>query len=367
MDISFENVGFSYPRGPLVIQGLNLLIPSEERVALLGPSGSGKTTLLRLLAGLERPDEGKVLLGTRLAIEIEPKSRSIGYVPQEEGTYPALSVLENVLLPVRARAGSRDPFLQGRAEEMLELFGLKGLANRPASKLSGGERQRLAMAKALGWSPTVLAMDEPLSAVDAQSKPAILQALIDAHEAQPYTAVLVTHNANDAFRFARVLVVLERGRVVQVGSVRSCLTEPASRTVMSLLAQGQVNWFPLAVSQKTGERSYRAVSQTAGIEGCLLSTTELSIGQEVVVGVLPWNFSEGRQFRGWSIQCTESWPAPPGYSARCRLPSGFPIEVRSIAPLTNTNPTELGLSATSLPVFASDGNRIAVASALSIV
>ncbi len=217
-------------------------------VALIGANGAGKTTLLRCLAGLHRPDSGCIALDgdtwfdSARGVDRPPHRRDVGVVPQHGMLFPHLDVEANVAYGLRAARprASRDE-VRRRTGNALERFGLLPLARRRPDGLSGGERQRVALARALALDPTLLLLDEPLSALDAASRTAVRASLRELLRDRAATTVLVTHDARDALELAADAVVLEAGRVVQAGTPAELAQRPRSAPVAGLMGQ---NWLP---------------------------------------------------------------------------------------------------------------------------
>ena len=218
----------------LALDDVSLEVPEGSLTALLGPSGSGKSTLLRVIAGLEAPDAGEVMVDGRIATREPPQRRGIGFVFQHYAAFKHLSVRDNVAFGPRVR---RRPKAEVRAkvDELLALVGLDGLADRYPSQLSGGQRQRMALARALAVEPRVLLLDEPFGALDANVRADLRAWLRRLHERMPVTTVLVTHDQEEAMEVADRLVVLREGRLEQSGAPRELYERPANPWVMGFL------------------------------------------------------------------------------------------------------------------------------------
>ena len=213
---------------------VNLHAGSDEVVAVVGPNGAGKTTLLRVLAGLVRPDRGRVVLDDVVLDDLAPERRPVAVVFQDGLLFPHLSALDNVAYGLRARGTSRND-ARRRAGQWLERVGLDAgqAASRPAA-LSGGQAQRVALARALATEPALLLLDEPLSAVDVAAKAQLRRVLREQLATTPAVRLVVTHDPVDAMALADRLVVLEDGRVTQHGPLREVTTRPRSAWVARL-------------------------------------------------------------------------------------------------------------------------------------
>jgi sulfate transport system ATP-binding protein len=220
------------------LDDVSLDVPSGELVALLGPSGSGKTSLLRILSGLEAPDSGKTLLdGADLGVQ-SARQRNVGLVFQHYALFRHLDCYENVAFALRVRKRPEAEVAK-RVTELLRLVQLEGLGRRMPSQLSGGQRQRIALARALAAQPRVLLLDEPFGALDAQVRAELRTWLRRLHDEIHLTTVFVTHDQDEAFEVADRVVVMNHGKVEQVGSPTDVFQHPANDFVMRFL--GHVN------------------------------------------------------------------------------------------------------------------------------
>jgi iron(III) transport system ATP-binding protein len=224
-----------------VLTGVDLHVPSGSLTALLGPSGCGKTTLLRLIAGFDDPDSGTVALGDRVVAgigrSVAARRRGIGFVPQEGGLFPHLTVAGNISfgLPRRQR---RDG---GRVRELLSLVGLdQDLAGRSPHQLSGGQQQRVALARALAPEPSLVLLDEPFSSLDAALREETRVAVSEALRASGATAVLVTHDQAEALSMADQVAVLRGGRLVQLTDPRTLYRHPRDLDVATFVGEAVV-------------------------------------------------------------------------------------------------------------------------------
>jgi sulfate transport system ATP-binding protein len=223
------------------VDDVNLEIESGSLVALLGPSGSGKSTLLRLISGLEMPDSGKIFLTGKDATYQSVQDRNIGFVFQHYALFKHLTVRKNVAFGLELRKAPKAK-IKARVEQLLELVQLSGLGDRYPSQLSGGQRQRVALARALAVEPNVLLLDEPFGALDAKVRKDLRAWLRRLHDEVHVTTVFVTHDQEEAMEVSDEIVVMNKGRVEQVGSPAQIYDHPASAFVMSFI--GPVNVLP---------------------------------------------------------------------------------------------------------------------------
>ncbi len=240
MGIVVENVSKQFGSFKAVDE-VSLEIKSGSLVALLGPSGSGKSTLLRLIAGLEMPDSGKILLTGKDATYQTVQERNIGFVFQHYALFKHLTVRQNIAFGLEIRK-VQPKKIKGRVEQLLELVQLSGLGDRYPSQLSGGQRQRVALARALAVEPEVLLLDEPFGALDAKVRKDLRAWLRNLHDEVHVTTVFVTHDQEEAMEVSDEVVVMNKGRVEQVGTPAEIYDNPATAFVMSFI--GPVNVLP---------------------------------------------------------------------------------------------------------------------------
>jgi sulfate transport system ATP-binding protein len=216
------------------IDAVSVDVPAGELTALLGPSGSGKSTLLRVIAGLEEPDSGIVRIDGDDVTHVPPQRRNIGFVFQHYAPFKHLSVYENVAFGLRIRKRPKRE-TDEKVRELLSVVGLTGYAQRKPSQLSGGQRQRMALARALAIEPRVLLLDEPFGALDAKVRADLRAWLRRLHDEVHVTTVLVTHDQEEAMDVADRIVVLNEGRIEQVGAPRELYDSPSTPFVMGFL------------------------------------------------------------------------------------------------------------------------------------
>jgi iron(III) transport system ATP-binding protein len=222
-----------------VLTGMDLQVPAGSLTAILGPSGSGKTTLLRVLAGFERADAGTVTIGSSVVdgpgVQVAPERRRIGYVPQEGSLFPHLTVAANVRfgLPGRQRRG---PLIA----ELLEAAGLSGLGPRYPHQLSGGQQQRVALARALAIRPKIVLLDEPFASLDAHLRASIRADVQQLLRERGTTAVLVTHDQDEALSAADLVAVLRDGRIAQCGTPLDLYARPADAEIAHFIGDANL-------------------------------------------------------------------------------------------------------------------------------
>jgi sulfate transport system ATP-binding protein len=218
----------------VALDDVSLEIPDGSLTSLLGPSGSGKSTLLRIIAGLEQPDSGTVVIGGEDATRVPPQRRGIGFVFQHYAAFKHMTVRDNVAFGMRIRKQPKDR-ITARVDELLEVVGLSGYHKRYPNQLSGGQRQRMALARALAVEPNVLLLDEPFGALDAKVRAELREWLRRLHDEVHVTTVLVTHDQEEAMTVSDRIAVMDHGRIEQVGGPRELYDRPANRFVMGFL------------------------------------------------------------------------------------------------------------------------------------
>jgi sulfate transport system ATP-binding protein len=220
------------------LDDVSVTIGDGSLTALLGPSGSGKSTLLRVIAGLEQPDAGQVLIEGTDMTRLPARARGVGMVFQHYAAFKHMTVWDNVAFGLKIRKRARAE-VQARVSELLELVQLEGLAKRYPAQLSGGQRQRMALARALAVQPRVLLLDEPFGALDARVRKELRSWLRRLHDEMHVTTIIVTHDQEEAMEVAEQIVVMNDGRIEQIAGPRELYEQPANEFVMSFV--GPVN------------------------------------------------------------------------------------------------------------------------------
>ena len=222
------------------LDDVSVEVASGSLTALLGPSGSGKSTLLRVIAGLERPDKGEVYISGAEATGVLPQKRGVGFVFQHYAAFKHMTVWDNVAFGLAVRKRPRSEIAR-RVGELLDLVQLNGLAKRYPAQLSGGQRQRMALARALAVEPEVLLLDEPFGALDARVRKELRAWLRRLHDEVHVTTIFVTHDQEEAMEIADQIVLMNQGRVEQIGGARDLYDRPANEFVMTFI--GPVSTF----------------------------------------------------------------------------------------------------------------------------
>ncbi len=220
----------------VALDDVNVSLPTGQLTALLGPSGGGKSTLLRIIAGLDSADSGTVTIEGTEATHLPPQKRNVGFVFQHYAVFKHMSVAKNVAFGLEIRKRPKAE-IEARVDELLRLVHLQQFAHRLPSQLSGGQRQRMALARALAVEPKVLLLDEPFGALDAKVRKELREWLRRLHDEVHVTTVFVTHDQEEALEVADEIVVINEGRVEQVGTPDQLYDEPANDFVMGFLGE----------------------------------------------------------------------------------------------------------------------------------
>jgi sulfate transport system ATP-binding protein len=243
MSIDVRNINKRFGQF-VALNNISLNFPAGELTALLGPSGCGKTTLLRIIAGLESPDSGTVLLDGEDASARHVRERQVGFVFQHYALFKHMTVFENIAFGLRVKRRSERPaeaVIREKVKKLLELVQLDWLADRYPPQLSGGQRQRIALARALAVEPRVLLLDEPFGALDAKVRKELRRWLRRLHDELHVTSIFVTHDQEEALEVADQIVLMNKGNVEQIGAPADVYNHPASPFVYGFL--GNVNLF----------------------------------------------------------------------------------------------------------------------------
>ncbi len=265
----------------MAVHDVSLDVETGSLVALLGPSGSGKSTLLRLIAGLETPDVGRIWITGQEATERSIQERNVGFVFQHFALFKHRNVRQNVAFGLELRGWKREA-IRRRVDELLELVQLQGYGGRYPSQLSGGQRQRVALARALAVQPRVLLLDEPFSALDYKVRKELRAWLRSLHDEMHVTTVIVTHDQEEAMEVADRIVVMNQGRIEQIGTPAEIYDHPQTPFVMSFV--GEVNILPRGLLPESGGQS------SAGDQGdtpVFVRPHDLEVFTQAVPGSIP--------------------------------------------------------------------------------
>jgi iron(III) transport system ATP-binding protein len=274
------------------VDGINLHIPSGQIFTLLGPSGCGKTTTLRCVAGLEKPDEGEIRLfgepvvSTKERLFAPPHARQIGMVFQSYAIWPHMTVFQNVAYPLKGKGYSRRE-IRKRALSALDKVGLEGLAERPAPNLSGGQQQRVALARAIAGDPKILLLDEPLSNLDAKLREEMRGQIRALQRKLGITTVYVTHDQVEAMALSDTIAIMDKGRVMEVGTPRDVYLLPRSRFAAQFI--GLTNVLPARWERMEGEGLARLKTPFASLVCAVDHAEHFASGNGLLMLIRPEN------------------------------------------------------------------------------
>src|SRR6059058_3419913 len=267
------------------VEDLNLTVNAGEFLVLVGPSGCGKTTTLRMLAGLERPSYGRILIGDRLVNNISPRYRDVAMVFQSYALYPHMNVYDNLAFGMRAR-GASGKVVAERVKETADVLGLGQLMKRRPSELSGGQRQRVALGRALIRQPQVFLMDEPLSNLDAGLRVQMRAELSRLHERFRVTTMYVTHDQVEAMTMGDRIAVMNSGRLQQVDAPETLYDNPANVFVAGFIGSPRMNFVPGRLTTAQGAATVEFLGVKTSLSARAKLTADASDG-EVTVGLRP--------------------------------------------------------------------------------
>ncbi|NCE83675.1 sn-glycerol-3-phosphate ABC transporter ATP-binding protein UgpC [Pseudomonas sp. Q1] len=274
--------------GARILRDVSLDIAAGEFVVFVGPSGCGKSTLLRLIAGLDSICGGDLLIDGRRVNDLEPRERGVGMVFQSYALYPHMSVYDNISFGLKL-AKTEKTSLRERVLKTAQILQLDKLLQRKPKELSGGQRQRVAMGRAMAREPDILLFDEPLSNLDASLRVQMRNEIARLHARLDSTMIYVTHDQVEAMTLADKIVVLNGGRVEQVGSPRELYERPASRFVAGFLGSPKMNFLPARL-QTPGETSL-VDAPVLGLTSLPFDSSNLAAGAQLTMGVRPEHIS----------------------------------------------------------------------------
>jgi sulfate/thiosulfate transport system ATP-binding protein len=286
--VAIEAIGVSKRfKSFLALDNVSIDVPEGSLTALLGPSGSGKSTLLRVISGLEAPDSGTVRIFGKDMSKLPPQKRGVGFVFQHYAAFKHMTVRDNVAFGLSIRRAPKAE-IHERVNHLLDLVQLAGFADRYPAQLSGGQRQRMGLARALAVRPQVLLLDEPFGALDARVRQELRAWLRQLHEEVHVTTILVTHDQEEAMEIADTVILMNKGRVEQVGTPQDLYDDPANEFVMSFIGYANrvggclVRPHDLAISREPRAEAIEATVKRVVFLGFEVRG-ELEIGAEQTV------------------------------------------------------------------------------------
>ena len=271
-----------------VVHGVDISIADGEFVVLVGPSGCGKSTLLRMIAGLEEISEGEIMIGDRVVNNVPPKQRDIAMVFQNYALYPHMKVFDNMAFSMKLAGRSTEEMRQ-RVDKAAQILGLTDYLDRYPRQLSGGQRQRVAMGRAIVRDPQVFLFDEPLSNLDAKLRVQMRTEIKELHQRLKTTSIYVTHDQIEAMTMADTIVVMNGGRVEQIGTPLDLYDEPANLFVAGFIGSPAMNFLPGKIVAGPSGRCVQIV------EGSVIPVPGSGVPRDrgVILGVRPEHFNIG--------------------------------------------------------------------------
>lgn len=292
--LALRNIGKSF-KNVEVIKEINLEIADGEFIVLVGPSGCGKSTILRMVAGLEEPSRGQIIIGGRDVTRLEPKDRDIAMVFQDYALYPHMTIAENIAFGLKLRKIPKSE-IASRVAMAAEILSIKHLLDRYPKQLSGGQRQRVALGRAIVRKPQVFLMDEPLSNLDAKLRVQMRAELVKLQRQLKTTTIYVTHDQVEAMTMGDRIVVLSGGQIQQVGTPDEIYHQPANLFVADFVGSPAMNFIKGALDKTSGPRFC-----CDGFNIPLPAAAAGIAAQEVILGVRPENISlRQKTGRRWS-------------------------------------------------------------------
>lgn len=309
MSIEIDHIEKRFGAAAPVLRDVSLTIADGEMAALLGPSGSGKTTLLRIIAGLEEETSGRIVLMGRDVSGVSARERKVGFVFQNYALFRHMTVAENVAFGLTVRKGAERPSkdaVRRKVEELLAMVQLSAFATRYPAQLSGGQQQRVALARALAVEPSVLLLDEPFGALDAQVREELRQWIRRLHQELKFTAVFVTHDQEEALQIADRVVVMKDGRIEQADPPEEIWTHPKTRFVLEFLCDvnrlaGVIENGRLTLGTLTLDLEGDEAALTDGPVDVLLRPIDAQLKRTYGLGQLPVNILDARP-KGGAVQ-----------------------------------------------------------------
>lgn len=283
------------------VDHVTLIVEDGGFTVLLGPSGCGKTTTLRMIAGLEKPQSGEILLDNRRVTDLSPKERGVAMVFQDYGLYPHMSVFDNVAFPLKIARVDRDS-IQARVKEMLDRLRIAELAHRKPAQISGGEKQRVSLARALVRRPNVLLMDEPLSNLDALLRLKMRAEIKALHQETGTTTLYVTHDQVEALSLGTAIVVMNKGRIEQCGTPSEIYYQPVTQFVAQFVGSPPMNFMSVSIVREGGLLTLQGEGVYLKLSGESSAILEESLlNRSVVFGVRPEHFTVSAPNGPWGI------------------------------------------------------------------
>ena len=290
--IRLENLTKTFNNGQVVAaEDIDLEVRSDEFAVLLGPSGCGKTTTLRCISGLDIPDGGRILIGDETVTEAKPKDRNLAFVFQRISLYPHMSVRENMRFGLDMKTDLTKDEKNTRVEESAEMLGISELLDRKPADLSGGQQQRVSIGRAMVMEPAAFLLDEPFSALDANLRDQMQTEIKRLHRNLETAMVFVTHDQEEAMSLGDKIVIMNDGRIQQVGSPYEIYDEPTNRFVAEFIGSPSTNMINCVVERQDGEVTLSNETFSLSLPEEMADDLDSNDGETVTLGVRPENIN----------------------------------------------------------------------------
>jgi len=293
VEVTFDHVTKIFGEGKdrvVAADDVTFTVKDKELIVLLGPSGSGKSTLLRLVAGLEIPTSGDIIIGDKVVTELSPRERDVAMVFQSYALYPHMSVFDNIAFPLKIRKLSKNE-IKSKVEEVAEILNIKHLLDRMPGQLSGGEMQRTALARCIVRNPKVFLFDEPLSNLDAKLRVTTRGFLKRLQKDLGITSIYVTHDQEEAMTIADRIVVLNKGKVQQIGKSEDVYGNPQNIFVAGFIGSPPMNMIEGSLVRKDGKMFFEAGSIKFEIPPEMILSNDLNQVKKITLGLRPEDVS----------------------------------------------------------------------------
>ena len=274
-----------------VLEDININVAQGEFIVLVGPSGSGKSTILRVIAGLENPDSGEIEINNKTINNLPPKDRDIAMVFQNYALYPHMNVFDNISFPLKMKNAPRES-IEKAVNETSELLGIKHYLMKKPKELSGGERQRVALGRAIIRKPELFLMDEPLSNLDAKLRTSMRSELLKLHKTLSSTVIYVTHDQIEALTMGNKIIVLNKGKIQQIGTPNEIYNCPINTFVAGFIGTPAMNFFNFKITNNS-KVSFLDETLNLKLDDSLVKSLEQKglINKNLILGIRPEHIS----------------------------------------------------------------------------
>jgi len=357
--LTFHNISKKFG-AVTAVDDVSFEIQDGEFVCLLGPSGCGKTTTLRLIAGLEKPSDGSIIIGDKEVTSADPKLRDIGMVFQDYALYPHMTITENIAYPLKVRGFSKAE-RRKRAAEVARSLQIEGLLDRRPGQISGGQQQRTSVARAVVHKPKVFLFDEPLSNLDAKLRLEARGFLKHLQKDLGVTAIYVTHDQAEAMALADRMAVMDSGRIVQMGPPLEVYHRPATTFVANFLGSPPMNLLPVEISRTTEKVELRGSGFSLDATSHREQFLNLEQGTSLIIGIRPEHLSLEQSKNSWSIPGQVYVVEPLGPESVVTLTVGdYLVTVRIFddTPPQVSGNTQVQIDPEHIHLFRNSGERI---------